>query len=88
MAENGTPFEFPCDVPVKVFGFNDERFRAVVREIVGRYFPDFTDDDLRERPSRRDRYLSLTVIVRVETREQIDALYTELSAHEAVLMLL
>ena len=88
MTENGSPFEFPCDIPVKVFGRNDARFREAVRSLVHASFPDFDDADLRERPSRKDNYLSITVVVWVENRAQIDALYTALSAHEAVLMVL
>jgi putative lipoic acid-binding regulatory protein len=85
---NGSAFEFPCNIPVKVFGRNDDAFRQAVLAIVQTYFPEFSRDDLAERSSRRDRYLSLTLTVWVETRSQIDALYTELSAHEAVLMVL
>lgn len=88
MTGNGSPFEFPCDIPVKVFGRNDDAFRDAVLAIVRIYFPDFSDEDLSERSSRKDRYLSLTLTLHAETRAQIDALYTELSAHDAVLMVL
>lgn len=88
MAENGSAFEFPCDVPVKVFGRNREDFRAAVLEIVRRFFPASGPDNLSERPSRQDRYLSITVTVWVEERAQIDALYTALTEHDAVLMVL
>lgn len=56
--------------------------------IVRSRFPECTEDDLAERPSRRDNYLSITVTVRAESREQIDSLYTELTAHEAILMVI
>jgi hypothetical protein len=85
---NGSTFEFPCDVPVKVFGRNEDAFRNAVLGIVRMYFPEFRERDLGERLSRQDRYLSLTINLRVETRSQIDALYTDLSAHDAVLMVL
>jgi putative lipoic acid-binding regulatory protein len=88
VSENGSAFEFPCDVPVKVFGLNDDVFREAVLSIVQTYFPSFERDDLVERLSRQDRYLSLTVTVRAESRSTIDALYTELSAHDAILMVL
>lgn len=88
MSENGSAFEFPCDVPVKVFGYNDDSFRDAVLSIVRTNFPDFRKEDLVERLSRQDRYLSLTVTVWVESRSSIDALYTELTASEAVLMVL
>ena len=88
MEGNGSPFEFPCDIPVKVFGRNDEAFRELVLAIARRHFPDLDNDDVAARPSRQDHYLSITLTVWVESREKIDALYAELSRHEAVLMVL
>jgi putative lipoic acid-binding regulatory protein len=88
VSENGSAFEFPCDIPVKVFGRNEDVFRDAVLRIVRMYFPGFREHDLAERLSRQDRYLSLTLNLRVESRSQIDALYTDLSAHESVLMVL
>jgi putative lipoic acid-binding regulatory protein len=88
VSENGSAFEFPCDIPVKVFGRNDDTFRDAVFSIVQTYFPDFQKEHLVERLSRQDRYLSLTVTVWVESRASIDALYTELSGNEVVLMVL
>jgi putative lipoic acid-binding regulatory protein len=88
VAENGSPFDFPCDIPVKVFGRNEDAFRNAVLTIVKTYFPDFRDDDLSERVSRRNRYLSITLNVWVESRAQIDALYTALTSHDDILMVL
>lgn len=88
MVGNGSSFEFPCDVPVKVFGRNEAPFRDAVREIVHKHFPDFRDESMTERPSRQDHYLSITVTVWVENRAAIDALYTDLSRHESILMVL
>lgn len=85
---NGSAFEFPCDIPVKVFGRNEQGFRDAVLGIVRMYFPDFLEDDLVERLSRRDRFVSITVTVWAESRSQIDGLYTALTAHDAVLMVL
>jgi putative lipoic acid-binding regulatory protein len=85
---NGSPFEFPCDIPVKVFGRNDPAFRDAVLAIARRHFPELVEDDVISRPSRQDRYISITVTVWAESRENIDALYTELSRHETVLMVL
>jgi putative lipoic acid-binding regulatory protein len=85
---NGSPFEFPCDIPVKVFGRNDDAFRAAVIAIVRRHFPDFDEAAVTLRPSRQDRYLSMTITVWAEDRTEVDALYTELSRHEAILMVL
>ncbi|MDX1561597.1 MAG: DUF493 domain-containing protein [Gammaproteobacteria bacterium] len=86
--EQDSAFEFPCEIPVKVFGHNDDEFIHVVTTIVKAHFVSFSDTDVSERLSRNDRYLSLTVRVFAESREQIDALYTELSGHESILMVL
>jgi putative lipoic acid-binding regulatory protein len=88
VAENGSPFEFPCEIPVKVFGRNDAAFREAVLNIVRTYYLDYNDSEMAERLSRKDRYVCLTITVWTETRAQIDALYTELTAHDAILMVL
>ncbi len=56
--------------------------------IVMTFFPEFRKGDVVERLSKQNRYLSLTLTLSVETRAQIDALYAELTAHEAIMMVL
>lgn len=85
---NDFALTFPCDLPVKVLGRNDAAFRRTALAIVRRHFETFDERRLAQRTSRADRYLSLTVTVRAESREQVDALYRELNASEAVLMVL
>lgn len=88
MEGNGSPFEFPCDIPVKVFGRNDDTFRDTVLAIARRHFPELDEASVVARPSRQDRYVSMTLTIWVESREKIDGLYAELSRHETVLMVL
>ncbi len=83
-----SPLTFPCDLPVKVFGRNDAHFRSTALAIVRRHFEAIDADALTERTSRADRYVSLTVTIRAHSREQIDALYRELTASDAILMVL
>lgn len=84
-----TLLKFPCELPVKVFGRNDDAFRGAALEIVRRHFEAFDEaEGLSERTSRADRYLSLTITVRAESRAQIDALYRELTASGDILMVL
>jgi putative lipoic acid-binding regulatory protein len=80
--------EFPCEIPIKVFGRNEPRFRDAVLEVVRSHFPGVTEDSVSERQSKADRYLSLTITVNAESRDQIDAVFTELSSHEHVIMVL
>jgi len=80
--------EFPCDIPVKVFGRNESGFRETILSIMQRHFSGLSDADISERPSSKASYLSLTIVVTAQNREQIDAIYQELSAHDEVMMAL
>lgn len=82
-----SPFRFPCDIPIKVFGRNAAAFRETALAII-RSHAGVADGQVAERASRSGTYLSLTVTVRLETRAQADAVYRELSAHDQVLMVL
>jgi putative lipoic acid-binding regulatory protein len=80
--------EFPCQIPIKVLGRNDDRFRSTVLRLVHKHFAHLAGGDVSERLSKADKYVSLTVTVHAETREQIDAAYRDLSADEYVMMVL
>jgi D-alanyl-D-alanine carboxypeptidase (penicillin-binding protein 5/6) len=76
--------QFPCDLPIKVFGRNDAGFRAAALAIVKRHYG--AAYKVVEQQSKQGAYLSLTITVRAETRAQIDAVYQDLVADERVLM--
>ncbi len=80
--------EFPCDLPIKVFGKNADGFKARVVEIFSSHFDSPSSIDVREQFSRNNGYASLTITVRAETRSQVDALYKELTANEEIMMVL
>jgi putative lipoic acid-binding regulatory protein len=77
---------FPCDLAVKVFGRNDTAFRDAVIAIVESHSGQAYA--IAEHESKQAAYLSLTITVRAESREEIDAVYRDLVAHELVLMAL
>ena len=83
-----SPIEYPLDFPIKVMGKNAPGFAQTVAGIVQRHAPDFDPSTIEMRASRKNTYLSLTCVVRAQSREQLDALYTELSGHPAVVMVL
>ncbi len=83
-----SPIEYPVDFPIKVMGKNTAGFAQIVTAIVLRHAPDFDPASVEMRPSRKNTYLSITCVVRARSREQLDALYTELSGHPAVVMVL
>lgn len=80
--------EYPLDFPIKVMGLNRPAFTAAMTALVMRHAPDFDAATIAARPSREAKYLSLTMTIRATSREQLDALYRELSDHPMVTMAL
>ena len=80
--------QFPCEFPIKVMGRREDGFAQAVSEIVARHVEDFQPSTLEMRASRNARFLSLTVTFTARSREQLDALYSELSKHPMVIMVL
>ena len=85
---NESLLTFPCVFPLKVMGRREDGFAQHVLEIVLRHAPDYHSDTMEMRSSKNGRYLSLTVTLNAKSREQLDALYSELSRHPLVLMVL
>ena len=79
---------FPCVFPIKVMGRRQDEFAQVITEIVLKHAPDFHPETIEMRSSKQARYLSLTVTINAKSREQLDALYSELSKHPMVAMVL
>lgn len=83
-----TLLEFPCDFPVKIMGKTQEGFAEAMVEIVVRHAPDFDAATVEMRASKGGNYLSLTCTVRATSKEQLDALYREITGHPMVSMAL
>lgn len=88
--DSATPslLTFPCVFPMKVMGRREDGFAQVVSTIVLRHAADFHPETIEMRSSRNGRYLSLTVTINARSRAQLDALYSELSKHPMVMMVL
>ena len=80
--------DFPCDVPIKVFGRNAPGFRDSALSIMADHWDDLPLERVTERLSRGGSYLSLTITVYAESREQLDAVYRDLTASPGILMVL
>jgi putative lipoic acid-binding regulatory protein len=78
--------EFPCSFSIKAMGLATPDFTTAVEEIVCRHTPDSDNNKVTTRPSKGGKYISVTVTIEARSREQLDAIYQDLSAHEQVLM--
>ncbi|NGP54144.1 DUF493 domain-containing protein [Thioalkalivibrio sp. XN8] len=83
-----TLLEFPCDFPVKVMGREAEDFQALVLELLAPHTGPVPAERVGRRLSRDGNFVALTVMLRAESKAQLDAVYETLSAHERVLMVL
>ncbi|MEX2500095.1 MAG: DUF493 domain-containing protein [Wenzhouxiangellaceae bacterium] len=80
--------EFPCRYPVKAMTRTREKaLEQVISVIAGRGAqPD--RDSVKLRPSRNGRYQSITVEVHVQSRDQLEDVYTGLRQLDIVVMTL
>ncbi len=83
-----SPLTFPCQFPIKAMGLAADDFDLLVVEIVRRHAPDIKEAAVTSRLSRGGKYVSVTVTVDAESREQLDTVYRALHAQERVLILL
>ncbi len=88
MSEQQTLLEFPCRFPVKAMGISSDRFDLTVVEIIRRHVSDIGEGAVSSRPSKGGKYTSVTVVVEATSREQLDAIYQDLTNHPDVLMAL
>ncbi len=80
-----SPLVFPCEFEVKAFGKAEEGFTQHVAEIVRRYAPGLESRQIRVRPSREGRYVSVVMTVHATSREQLEAIYHDLQKDPRVI---
>jgi putative lipoic acid-binding regulatory protein len=86
-AEN-TPLEFPCEFPIKAMVRSSERARIEVLDVVAGHVSFDPERDVRRRASRNGRFESVTISVRVESRQQLERIYIDVRKLDAVVMML
>lgn len=83
-----SPLEFPCDFPIKMMGRHSDEFRNIARGLVEKHTGPLDDSAIQSALSRNGRFVSITVTVRAQSRQQLDAIYREVTSHDDVLMAL
>ena len=86
MSEPAAPQVFPGEYTFKVFGRQSPTFVARVREIVAATFGVLPDQAVAVRASAGARYLSVSIVVWVDERRQLEAVYAQLKAEQEVLL--
>jgi len=88
MSEEDTVFEFPCQFPIKAMGKNIADFDSLVVAIVRKHAEDIKEGAIKIRPSKGDKFLSVTVTIEAQSKRQLDAIYQDLNDSPAVMMVL
>ena len=88
MSSEESPLKFPCKFPIKAMGTAQDNFDSLVVSLVRKHSPDLLEGAVKTRLSRGGRYISVTVIVEARSREQLDAIYMELTSNQRVLIAL
>jgi len=83
-----TLLEFPCDFPIKIMGRESSEFQDLARKLVEKHAGPLADDAIASSLSRKGNFVSVTVTVNAQSQQQLDDIYRELTAHDAVLMAL
>ena len=83
--DNPPPLEFPCDYPIKIMGVASEGFHGEMLELVRCHAPHVCEADVSLRASSGGKYVSVSIHLRAESREQVDAIVAALREHPKVL---
>jgi len=86
--EHESPFEFPCQFPIKAMGKNIPDLDAIVVEIIRRHVDNLSENAVRTRESKGAKFISITVEIEAQNKAQLDAIYTDLNACPNIVMTL
>ena len=88
MKNDQSLMEFPCDFQIKIIGTHAESFIMDVISITRKHYPDTKDEAIRKKASQQNNYLAITITLYVHDQATLDELYTELSKHPDIKMVL
>ena len=80
--------ELPVEFTLKIMGRRVDDFAQQVADLVLLHVPEFDPSTIELRVSSKGSYLSVTVVVRVQSREQLENLYRALATHPLVSIVL
>ncbi len=69
-------------------GLSDEEFEGIVVSIINHHVHDLGEAAITIKESKGGKYISITANINAKSQAQLDALYTELSTHPKILMVL
>lgn len=83
-----TLLEFPCDFPIKIMGKDSPEFRAMAVALIESHTGPLDAERVQTALSRNGRFVSITVTVNAQSKDQLDDIYRDVSGHPSILMAL
>lgn len=80
--------EFPCDFPVKMMGRHTLEFEVTVRSLVEKHAGPIDDEFITSSLSRNGRFVSVTITISAQCKQQLDDIYQDATDHVDVLVAL
>ena len=86
--DEDTIMKFPCQFPIKVMGIASDDFDIIVTSIIEKHVSNLSESAVKSRYSQEGNYVSVTVTIEAESRQQLDDIYFDLTEHKKVIMAL
>ena len=86
--DEDTIMKFPCEFPIKVMGIASDDFDIIVMGIIKKHVSNLSESAVKSRYSQEGNYVSVTVTIEAESRQQLDDIYFDLTEHKKVIMAL
>ena len=86
--DSESALQFPCEFPIKAIKLAVHDLEIIVYDIARQHAPDLSKDALVKRESANNKYISITVTVNAQSRDQLDSIYQALTDHEHIIMAL
>lgn len=79
---------FPCSFTIKVIGYNQDSFECATLSIIQKHSKDIHQETIQIRKSKKEKYLSISITLEIETQNQLNTLYNDLNDCKEVIMTL
>lgn len=77
-------FNFPCDYPVKIFGKKCVELEKITCEIINKHCGEIHPHNISQKESSKGGYISITIRIIATSRNQLDAMNSELQNHSLI----
>ncbi len=80
--------KFPCEFTIKAFGKATIEFETTVVSIMRKHVPKLGEAAIQMKPSKKNKFLSMSVMFIAESQEHLDAIYLDLTGSPEIIMVL